>query len=63
MLCESGVLAFWMNLYTITKEYEPEDRKMDEKLGIDKDDLVIVVVIIVVFLAVVGVGWLLLTHP
>ncbi len=52
-----------MNLYTITKEYEPEDRKMDEKLGIDKDDLVIVVVIIVVFLAVVGVGWLLLTHP
>ncbi len=51
-----------MNLYTIKKEYEPEDRKMDEKLSLDKDDLVIVIVIIVVFLAVVGVGWLLLTH-
>ncbi len=51
-----------MDLYTITKEYKPEDRKMDEKLSLDKDDLVIVIVIIVVFLAVVGVGWLLLTH-
>lgn len=35
---------------------------MDEKLSFDKDDLVIVIVIVVVFLAVIGVGWLLLTH-
>ncbi len=51
-----------MNLYTITKEYEPRAGKMNEKLSLDKDDLIIVIVIIVVFLAVVGVGWLLLTH-
>lgn len=36
--------------------------KMNEKLSFDKDDLVIVIVIVVVFLAVIGVGWLLLTH-
>lgn len=52
-----------MNLYTITKEYEPEGRKMDEKLSLDKDDLVIVIVIIVVFLAVIFVGWSVWTHP
>ncbi|MCZ7393747.1 MAG: hypothetical protein ABOK23_07070 [Candidatus Methanoperedens sp.] len=51
-----------MNLYTITKEYDSEGRKMNEKLSLDKDDLVIVIVIIVVFLVVVGVGWLLLSH-
>lgn len=35
---------------------------MAEKIGFDKDDLIIVVVIIIVFLIVVGVGWMLLTH-
>ena len=52
-----------MNLYTITKEYGNQRAgKMNEKLSLDKDDLVIVIVIIVVFLGVVDVGWLLLTH-
>lgn len=35
---------------------------MNDKLGFNKDDLVIVVAIIVVILIVYGVGKLLLTH-
>jgi hypothetical protein len=33
-----------------------------KELNLDKDDLVIVIAIIIVFLIVVAVGWMFLTH-
>ncbi len=33
-----------------------------KELNLDKDDLIIVIAIIVVFLIVVGVGWMFLSH-
>lgn len=33
-----------------------------KEINLDKDDLIIVIAIILVFLIVIGIGWMFLTH-